>query len=299
MKKTERIIIVLVLIVAVIAYFLLRGTPGTGVAEGVVQDSVASADGVMIHYSVQGHGRPALVFVHGWGCDRTYWVNQVDHFADQYKVVTIDLAGHGESGLNREQWTIQAFGEDVAAVVNKLGLEYVVLIGHSMGGPISVEAAVRLPGKVLGLVGVDNFQSFTWDITDEQIVGYLAPFRENFADATNNWIRTMFPATADSVLVEKIAADLASGPPEVGIGILDNMLRLNQLEAVKELDVPIIAVNTDMWATDLEANQKIYPRFDLIMMPGYGHFIHVEDPETFNGHLTDALSRLLVIARGE
>lgn len=298
MKRMERIIIALVVIAAVIAYFIFRGTPGADVAEGVVQDSVASSDGVMIHYSVQGSGSPALVFVHGWGCDRGYWVNQVNHFADQYLVVSIDLAGHGASGLNREQWTIQAFGEDVEAVVKKLELENAVLVGHSMGGPINVEAAVRLPGKVIGLVGADNFQSFTWDITDEQIEGYLAPFRENFAEAANKWVRTMFPATADSILVDKIAADLASGPPEVGIGILDNMLRLNQAEAVKALDVPIIAINTDMWETDLEGNREICPSFEVMMMPGHGHFIHLEDPETFNALLSQAVTKLLTTAQG-
>ncbi|NOR13724.1 MAG: hypothetical protein GQ545_10775 [Candidatus Aminicenantes bacterium] len=73
---------------------------------GITEDSVASTDGVSIHYQVQGKGTPALVFVHGWCCDLTYWEKQWDPFAEKYTVVSIDLAGHGQSGLNRESWTI-------------------------------------------------------------------------------------------------------------------------------------------------------------------------------------------------
>ena len=78
--------------------------------------TIDSFDGVPISYEVRGNGSPALVFVHGWSCDRTYWKAQVEPFAVNHKVVTIDLAGHGESGTQRSDWTMEAFSEDVAAV---------------------------------------------------------------------------------------------------------------------------------------------------------------------------------------
>ena len=62
-----------------------------------------SSDGVDIHYEVHGEGEPTLVFIHGWSCDRSYWQAQVEYFAKQYQVITIDLAGHGESGTNRSE----------------------------------------------------------------------------------------------------------------------------------------------------------------------------------------------------
>ena len=97
-----------------------------------VQSHIASApDGVPIHYDVQGTGAVALVFVHGWCCNRGHWAGQVDHFAPDYTLVCIDLAGHGASGRDRARQTMSAFGQDVVAVVEQLGLEQVVLIGHS------------------------------------------------------------------------------------------------------------------------------------------------------------------------
>ena len=124
-------------------------------------DSALSADGVSIHYQVQGKGKPALIFIHGWCCDRSYWDEQLSHFTQQYKVVAIDLAGHGDSGLERKAWTMEAYGEDVVAVVNKLKLQEVILVGHSMGGYVILEAARRLPERIIGLVGVDTLNDFT------------------------------------------------------------------------------------------------------------------------------------------
>jgi pimeloyl-ACP methyl ester carboxylesterase len=82
---------------------------------------------------VHGEGALVLVFVHGWSCDRSYWKGQLEPFSQHYKVVAIDLAGHGASGKERKNYTIESFGADVAAVVNKLNLQHIILIGHSMG----------------------------------------------------------------------------------------------------------------------------------------------------------------------
>ena len=119
---------------------------------------VRSTDGVRIAYEVRGKGSLALVFVHGWSCNRGFWAGQMEPFSKQFKVVAVDLAGHGDSGRNREKWTIQSYGEDVAAVVKKLDVKRVILIGHSMGGDVIPEAALRLPGRVVGLIWLDTYK---------------------------------------------------------------------------------------------------------------------------------------------
>ncbi len=74
-----------------------------------VAKAVTSADGVRVAYEVRGTGTPALVFIHGWSCDRSYWAGQLETFSREFQVVAIDLAGHGESGFGRQPWTIGAF----------------------------------------------------------------------------------------------------------------------------------------------------------------------------------------------
>ena len=149
---------------------------------------VVSADGVPVRYAAYGDGLPAIVFVHGWSCDRRYWHGQVGHFAARFTVVTVDLAGHGESGTGRRSWTMPAFGEDVAAVVTGLDLPEVVLVGHSMGGDVVVEAARRLRPRVRGLVWVDVYRSLDESgsdaATEEETAAFMAPFRVDFGVAT-------------------------------------------------------------------------------------------------------------------
>ncbi len=121
--------------------------------------TATSSDGVTIAYEAWGKGLPAIVFVHGWSCDRTYWQDQIEFFAADRQVVAIDLAGHGESSMERTDYTIAAFGDDVAVVLERHGITDAILVGHSMGGPVVVEAALLVTDRVRGVIGVDNFQS--------------------------------------------------------------------------------------------------------------------------------------------
>ncbi len=253
---------------------------------------VLSADNIAISYDIQGTGKPALVFVHGWCCDKSYWKYQVPHFAKRHKVITIDLAGHGESGLGREKWTIEAFGKDVAAVVEKLGLEKVILVGHSMGGAVIIEATRQIPKRIIGLVGVDTFQNFETEYTQEQIDEFLGPFKISFAESTKKFVRGMFPANADSELVEWIASDMSSARPEVGIGALVEYLHYDFKEALKDARKPIYCINSDMRPINIEAGRRYALSFKVKVMPGVGHFVMMEDPEIFNQLLTETISEL-------
>jgi pimeloyl-ACP methyl ester carboxylesterase len=234
---------------------------------------------------------PALVFVHGWCCDRNYWAGQVSYFAQQYKVVTIDLAGHGESGLERQAWTMEAFGEDVVAVVNTLGLGQIVLIGHSMGGPVIIEAARQMPDRVVGLVGVETLPDVEQTYTEEQIIENVAPFRANFADATRKLVRGAFLADADPTLVEHVATDMAAGPPEVGIGVRQDFYSKGQnlRDGLQEITAPMILINSDYRPTNIESAQRY--DIDVSLMSGVGHFVMMEDTETFNRLLDATVKR--------
>src|SRR5215831_10374785 len=79
--------------------------------------TIKAADGVNIACEVQGKGDTALIFLHGWCGDHEYWKNQVKEFAPKYRIVTLDQAGHGESGKDRKEWTIASLAGDVEAVV--------------------------------------------------------------------------------------------------------------------------------------------------------------------------------------
>ena len=91
---------------------------------------IPSKDGTLISYEVYGTKEPTLVFVHGWCGDSRYWRAQVPFFSKTYRVVTVDLAGHGHSGMARKTYSMASFGEDVKAVTETVGSNKVILIGN-------------------------------------------------------------------------------------------------------------------------------------------------------------------------
>lgn len=261
---------------------------------------VMSDDDVRIVFKAWGGGPRAVVFVHGWSCDKSYWQEQFQFLSDHFTVVVIDLPGHGESGTEREDYTMEAFGADVAAVLRKQGITDAVLVGHSMGGPVIVEAAIQAADRVSGLIGVDNFQDLNETISPEQIDAWLANFEGDFAGTVDAWVRTMFPADADPELVDAVAKDMAAAPPEVGLSAIRHTLEWygGAAEQVKRVFPNIVCVNADLWPTNVESNRKVLPGFQAWIMEDTGHFPMREKPDEFNALLLEALTTFGFETRG-
>lgn len=255
--------------------------------------AVRSADGIPIAYTVQGQGTPALVFVHCWACDHAFWDAQVPYFARTHQVVAIDLGGHGRSGGGRADWTMGAFAEDVAAVVRHLDLKKVVLVGHSMGGPVIVEAARRLPDRLVGLVPVDTLLDVDDPMTATQIDEALAGFKADFKGAVDRFERQwMFVPASKPALVDEIVQKAQSIDPAVGISAIRNAWAYDAREPLKQIHVPIVAVNADKFPTNLLGARKCAPQYDAIIVKGWGHYLMREDPAAFNRALEEALRRI-------
>ena len=252
--------------------------------------TVLSPDGVSIRYDDLGAGDPALVFVHGWSCDRSYWSGQLEHFTQSHRVVNIDLAGHGDSGLDRTVWTMQAFGEDVSAVVNALDLHNIVLVGHSMGGKVIVEAAGQLGDRVIGVVGVDTFHGGGRETPRERQEEVFEQLAQDQAGFISTFVDRTFVEQSDPAIKEWVKADMAAAPYASAVGARQASGNYDATPAVASLAVPFVLINSDFLPTDvahLEANAE---QFLFLEMSGVGHFLMMEDPETFNALLSAVLA---------
>jgi pimeloyl-ACP methyl ester carboxylesterase len=112
----------------------------------------------LIHHVLTGTGRPAVVFVHGFGCAHSDWDAQVAHISPRHLTVAVDLRGHGVSPGTAAKCSIERYGADIAEVMQALALSPAVLIGHSMGCRGVVEAALQAPAHVAGIVLLDGSQ---------------------------------------------------------------------------------------------------------------------------------------------
>jgi pimeloyl-ACP methyl ester carboxylesterase len=187
---------------------------------------------------------------------------------------------------------MEAFGKDVAAVAEELDLDQIILIGHSMGGPVIIEAARQMPKRVIGLVGVDTFLNLEGHQTQEQIDRRLARLRADFAEDASRLVREIFLPDADPALVEWVVTDMSSGPPEVGIGAMQGYLRFDPEEALKEVLAPIYCINSDMRPTNVEAGRRYARSFEVKFMSGVGHFLMLEDAEAFNRLLAETIAQI-------
>ena len=251
-------------------------------------------DGVQIHYESGGRGSPALIFIHGWNCDRSYWSAQLPVFAATHHVAAVDLAGHGDSGVNRENWSMANFGADVAAVAHALQLEDIILVGQSMGGQVALEAARLLKGRVKMIVGADTLSDVSLRYADAQLAAMLAAMETDFPGTVDGMVRnSFFLPKSDPALIERIVRDMSAAPPAVGVGALEGIARWYNEgveQTLADIDVPIRLINSDYRPTNTRAGQALTDSFEATLMSGVGHFVMQEDPAQFNAIMAELLN---------
>ena len=253
---------------------------------------VASADGVEIAYTHAGGGPVSLLFIHGGLASRAFWTTQLAALAGAFRVAALDLAGHGESGRNRENWSIAAFAGDVCAVAGALDLRNLVLVGNSLGGPVALEAAPRLTGRVIGVIGVDTLHTADQVFPPEEARARAAAYRDDFHGACAAMCHALFHPGAHLELQAWALRIMLGMDREVVARMMEGLAGYNLGAAFRRAGVPIRAINGDLWPTELEANWRLAPDFDAVIMKAAGHYPMLERPDEFNRLLTDMVNGL-------
>jgi pimeloyl-ACP methyl ester carboxylesterase len=230
---------------------------------------------------VKGQGDLTVVFIHCWTCNHQFWNPQIDYFSRSHRVLWLDLAGHGSSGSNRNHYTMQAFAEDVSAVVNRAGGDNpVVLVGHSMGGPVAIETAKLLGDRVIGIVGVDTFYTpFEWPKTEAKIQEFVKPFEDDFRGTSENMVRSMFTPHADPQVIDWVLKQLSTAEPEMGISAMYSIFRWsadNNPGTLQQYAGMLRNINGAPTGEETELDESV------ILVPRVGHFPAQVKPEEFN-----------------
>jgi pimeloyl-ACP methyl ester carboxylesterase len=256
----------------------------------------SAPDGSRIPYEVAGNpeAEVTVVLVHCWMCNRTFWDAQLPALADRYRTVTLDLPGHGEAPAARDTWAVATYGEDVAGLVNELGLTDVVLIGHSMGGPVSLHAAALLPGKVLGIVAVDTLHDAEFRFDGEQVQGFIQAFENDYVGTCEQFVQQMIIEDgAEEVLAHVLEAGCVESRAEVGIALMRDYSSIDFPSWFRNAGVPIRAINAvEPNETRVDLNRR-YVDFDAELMDGVGHYLHMTRPEQFNVLMLEAIADIL------
>ena len=266
-------------------------------------------DAGQIFYEGHGNGDPPLVFVHGLACAHEDWHSQIDYFAPSHRVVSLDLRGHGLSVDCTSGFDIVSFGADVAALIGKLALPPVLLVGHSMGCRVALECARVAPERVAGLVLLDGSRVAAKSadaarratLRTIQTSGYEAFFQRFFTQ--------MFTAASDAETRDAIVARAGRLPENVVFELMPEMAvwdtditesALGNVKApVKVLQSTYLNENRERVSLQagesspwLELVKKLVPHADIAILPGVGHFAMIEAADDVNRHIEAMLVNL-------
>lgn len=277
---------------ALLVAVLAAACGGDKMNAGIERKTCRAADGVEIVYSVAGRGEPALVFIHGGLANRGFWDGQLREFGAHYKVIALDLPGHGESGSDRTKWGLPEFGADVKAVVEAEKADKVILFGNSLGGPVIVEAALLLGDRALGVVGVDTFQLLDITVAPEEVRQRAELFEKDYAGALRSMVSMLFHKDADPAVVADAEKRMSGTPPAAAKAMFLGMTGYEQGASVRRLTVPLRTINGDLFPTDTEANRKVKPDFEALVMTHMGHYPMLERPAEFNRLVAETVAAL-------
>jgi uncharacterized protein (TIGR02246 family) len=263
---------------------------------GATEGEALSADGVPIRYETHGAGDPALVLVHGWTNSRAIWGIHPQTLARRHRVVALDLAGHGVSGADRADWTVYAFGQDIAAVVEQLELESVVLVGFSMGAGVVLAAAEQLGSRVLGVVFVDELKDPEYVPNPGEIEQIIPVMRQMWGDTAGVRAFGFTPEAPDS-LIDYVVEMMGEQPREYWFDIArayDAWITNDLKPTLERVEVPLAAINTPMPPTNVEAWRRYDASFTVDTMAGVGHAgILLRRVEDFDARLLAIVDRFV------
>jgi pimeloyl-ACP methyl ester carboxylesterase len=252
----------------------------------------ASVDGIRIQSSTTGQGKATIVFVHGWTCDSSSWAAQVPAFAGKYRVVTLDLPGHGQSGSPKDgKFSMDLFARAVEAVRDEAKAERVVLVGHSMGAPVIRQYERLYPTRVAALVAVDgplDMRKFGLPAGQKPLV-MTGP---EGLKSRENMIRSMFTPQTPPSLQQQILGMMLKAPEATAAGaftaVLDPALRTSDVTKVPSLAVYAGTAPVP----EAGAVKEVFPNYEATQIAGTGHFLMMEKPDEFNRVLTAFLDKI-------
>lgn len=243
-------------------------------------------DGIALAYEEAGRGAPALVFVHGLACHRGFWAEQVKHFSRHYRVLAVDLRGHGDSDAPEQRYTMQLLADDVAWMCSQLGIERPVVVGHSLGGLVGLELAAGHGQQVRAVTLVDSILLVPC-VRAGFVRELVAALRSADASrALREYYSTFFGPHDDPARMAWILDEIIRTPAHVTSSILeDSVQSWDDADALARCEVPLLYLDASTPNADLARATKLQPQLAVGRTIGSGHFSPCEVPEQINAML--------------
>ncbi|MDM8349390.1 alpha/beta hydrolase [Pseudomonas sp. sp1636] len=247
-------------------------------------------DGCQLHYEDYGQGAP-LLLVHGLGSSTRDWEYQIPALAAQYRVIAIDIRGHGRSDKPRERYSIAGFAEDVAALIEHLGFDRVHLVGISMGGMIGFQLGVERPELLKSLCIVNSGPEVKaksprdyLEIAKRWSLSRLLSL-DSIAKALG---KLLFPKPEQAELRRKIEERWPLNDKRAYLASLDAIIGWGVRERLARISCPTLVISADRDYTPIAqkaAYVKEMPNARLLVIENSRHATPLDQPQRFNSSL--------------
>ncbi|MGE0225984.1 MAG: alpha/beta fold hydrolase [Acetobacteraceae bacterium] len=253
----------------------------------------------LLHHVIKGQGEPPIVFVHGFACSHRDWDAQVAHLSPRHRTVAVDLRGHGSSAGTAADCSIERYGADIAELLRALALPPSVLVGHSLGCRVVIEAALQAPSHTAGLVLVDGSQ---FSPSMPAMLAEQFAKEDGYRTLTGALFASMFTERSEKDVVASVVDRARRLPREVGEKMLPDLARYDVHRLAGSLGclrVPVMAIqatytNERRERASLRAGQST-PYLDLLranvpgvrveIVPDCGHFPQLDQSARTNAFI--------------
>ncbi len=242
---------------------------------------------IEMHYEETGQGTP-LLLIHGLGSSARDWERQIPYFSKNYRVITYDVRGHGQTDKPAGPYGIPLFAQDTAEFMKILNIESAHVVGISMGGMIALQLAVNAPERIRSLVVVNtgaelivrSFREFLMVLQRKLIVRLLG--MQKMGEILSG---RLFPDPEHEELRKIFVEHWAENDPRAYRDSMQALLGWSVTDKLGFIPCPTLIVSADNDYTPVEVKEAIVakmPNAKLVVIPNSHHAVPVERPEEFN-----------------
>ena len=256
--------------------------------------SITTDQGV-VHYEVYGRGQP-VILLHGWLGSWGLWQDTMVNLGRDYRTYALDFWGFGESGKKRTSYSVQDFVSLIDQFMENLGISQAPLIGHSMGGTVSLLVAIQYPQRVSRVVVVGSpivGSSLAWPLklAGRRLIAFLL-FQQMWAFRLGMRVFTPF-ISRDPRLPEMMDRDLSRTTLESFLLSIASLRRTDVRPNLSAIQIPALGMYGDrdniVHPRQWQPMQAGIPHARVQRFPSAGHFIMLDEPRVFEQTLQDFL----------
>ena len=263
---------------------------------------VLDKNGVKLAYYVYGEGAPTLVFVVAWIWTAEFWLPQVNYFSQNFKMITVDMRGTGESDKPPDNYTIDLYADDLNSIIEELQEKNIVLVGESIGASIVIRYITKYPGKVSKLVligGSPKFvatDDFPYGMPQDYIDAQIALAMESYPEWLRAFLEVIFPEPGTEYLKEWGFKMSQKTPKEIAMNSIMNLFEADLRPLLGKINVPTLILHGEsdpVFTRAFEGAKYTHeniPGSKMHMIKGKGHFPSITAAEDFNKVLKEFIT---------